>query len=281
MSEISRCKWDREQSQYVKPDGEPCDQPRREHCQARRSCGIHLGWGELTCARCVGRFKTTVQRVADLAPLMDAAATEAARIDSEAMVLAGPGVDPRAWLEYRLAATRHLDHWLKTGRINEDQHTAARNQIDDDETHPYNVLTRWHMMLAEDYSHPLPERMTIAGSAAYLIRHAHVVAQDETQDFALMRKEVGKVRDRLESSLRISHFVQRGVECPDCRPEAVERKQPPPRLFRIYSHWCDDPECAKVHIATDELDIWQCPKVKDHWWSHEDYDKRLEERRAS
>jgi hypothetical protein len=52
------------------------------------------------------------------------------------------------------------------------------------------------------------------------------------------------------------------------------------RLVREYPHWCDDEACEQVHVATDELDVWVCPRDREHWWIHRDYVNRLEERKV-
>ncbi len=263
MSEL-RCRWDRDQSAYLTADGEECDQPKSAHCTARRSCGIHLGWGELTCARCVGRVRQDVRQIVDRAALMLPEAVVAG-VNSEAANLAGPAADVEAWSWRKIAA--------KQGRS---WHVSQVE--DDDDWHPYTVLGRWAQMLSEDYQHERPEQWTIANAAAYLDRHLHTVAQDEGQDFALLARELRKCRQHLEAVMRDSQAPERGVPCPRCKDEDDHFA----RLEREYAHWCDDPDCCRVHVTDDSEDVWVCPrKPAEHRWSHRDYENRLEERRAS
>lgn len=268
MGEVARCRWDREESRYVTADGEECDQPRSSHCGARRSCGIHLGWGERTCGRCLGRVRAKIRRIVELTPLLPTAALETGRIDSDAVTLAGPAADVEAWSWRKVAAMQGV-RW-------------HQSQVeDDDDWHPYTVLTRWEFMLREDYRDRRSTPTSVTAAADYLDRVLHRVAHDDEQDFALMADEVKTCLDRVESALAVRLFVQRGEACPDCKPEAVTKKQKPPRLKRVYAHWCDDETCEKVHLATDEADIWQCPRNPDHWWSHKDYTDRIEERKSA
>ncbi len=259
----TRCKYDRETGEYVTDDGETCDTPRREHCQARRTCSVHLGWGELTCPRCVGRVRLDVRNIVERAALMLPEAMVAG-VNSEAANLAGPAADVEAWSWRKVAA--------KQGRA---WHLSLDE--DDDDWHPYTVLTRWAVMLSEDYGLEQPAKWTITNAAQFLDRVMTRVAQDEGQDFPLLAREIRKCRQHLEAVLSDSLSPERGVPCPEC---AEAESKTFVRLVREYPHWCDDEDCTQVHVASDELDIWVCPRNPvDHWWTHAAYTNRLEERK--
>lgn len=267
-----KCRYDRETNAYL-IDGEPCRVDEygdpTEHCTARLTCSLHVGKGELTCARCIGRTRRDIRQVLGLASLMLPAALGEG-VNSEAADLAGPAADPRDVRATRFYVEGHATHAYRTGRIDSERWEKILGALpDDDEWHPYSVLTRWQMMLAEDYTHPLPDRLTLTEAAGYLDRHLHVVAQDPEQDFALMAREIRKVRSHLESVLHNSSRPERGHPCPSCAEIGHFV-----RLVREYAHWCDDEDCAKFHYADDSGDQWVCPKVRSpHVWSHEDYEK--------
>lgn len=261
-----RCKWDRDAEDYL-VDGEPCrvddyGDPTR-HCTSRLSCSQHIGWDEITCPRCIGRTRQDIRRVVALASLLPTAALESRSIESEAVALAGPAADVEAWT-WRKVAARQGRAW----------HVSLIE--DDDEHHPYTVLTRWQMMLSEDYGHDLPERMTTTGAADYLDRNLHKIAQDEEQEFGLLAREMRACRQHLESVLRNAIRPERGLPCPTCTIEGNGVN----RLVRQYPHWCDDPDCCREHYMDDSRDTWACPRDRRHEWTHQDYVDRLAERRA-
>lgn len=261
-----RCKWDRETDEYRTEDGETCETPKREHCTARRSCPHHLGWGELTCGRCIGRVRQNIRRIAEVAPLLMTAALEARSIDSEAAALAGPACDVEAWSWRKVAAKQGIS-W-------------HQSQVEeDDEWHPYTVLVRWAHMLSEDYGADEPDTWTITNAAAYLDRTLHRVAHDEDQDFRLLRGEIERCRNRLEGPtvLKVRAIPERGASCPTCKAENPKLVEP---LVREYSHWCDDEDCTKIHVTNEELDIWRCPRNPEHWWNPQGYANMLDERKA-
>jgi hypothetical protein len=254
---MTACKWDRELETYLLDTGEPCDTPKSQHCTARRSCSQHLAWGELTCGRCVGRVRRNIRRIDDVAPLLLTVALETRTIESEAASLAGPACDVEAWSWRKVAAKQGVS-W----------HQSLVE--DDDDWHPYTVLVRWANMLTEDYGTDKPQQWTITNAAQFLDRVLHRVANDEDQDFRLLRREVKTCLDRLEgpSVLKVRHIPERGAACPTCKadnPNLVEQ------LVREYSHWCDDEDCTKIHVANDELDIWRCPRNPEHWWNPQGY----------
>jgi hypothetical protein len=259
------CRWDGEEGAYVTPDGETCDTAKAQHCTARKTCSQHLAWGELTCGRCVGRVRRDIKRIAEVSPLLITVALETRRIDSEAAALAGPACDVEAWSWRKVAAMQGVA-W-------------HQSQVEeDDDWHPYTILTRWAHMLAEDYSTDEPEQWTITNAAAYLDRILHRVAHDEGQDFRLLRYEINQCRNRLEGPtvLKVRHIPERGASCPTCKaenPKLVEQ------LVREYSHWCDDEDCTKIHTIGDELDVWRCPRNAEHWWNPQGYANLLKERK--
>lgn len=293
------CKWDRDAKDYL-IDGEPC---RRDdygdpthHCTARRTCSAHVGNDERTCARCIGRVRANLKHI----PLLSALTLPVAvtlGVNSQAANLAGPAADPADWSERRIAVRSHLATWEKLGRISETQHLRARiGMEDDDEGHPLNVLGRWCLMIAEDYGHDLPTPLTVSSAADYLTRMLPRVAQDSTQDFPLLMTEVRKCRRHMESAIAITAHHERGVPCPECVvvmqdkraelaalgvPENEWPKLAAPRLIRKYAHWCDDEDCCQVHHDTDAEDTWVCPRDHAHTWTHEDYTRRLVERKTA
>lgn len=264
-----RCKYDAETKIYVLPDGEACDVPRREHCTAKRGCAQHLGWGELTCARCVGRCRQDLRVIVDRsAELMTEAMV--AGVQSEALNLAGPAADYRVFSARRAIDKAWIQRWIPERR----QLAAMENLLeDDDELHPYSVLTRWAMMLGEDYDVPLPDQWTVSGAADVIERQLHRVAQDEDQDFALLSRELKKCRNHIETVLRDSQEPERGVPCPTC---AIDRKFA--RLVREYGHWCHEDDCARLHYLDDSGDRWVCPRDSTHVWTLGEYSNWLEER---
>lgn len=276
---MTKCRWDREFSDYLLPDGTVCrgdeyGDPTR-HCTAKKGCANHVGASDLTCARCIGRARTNIKRIALLAPLALPVALEVGSLNSEAVNLAGPAADPRGWAERREAMYRHLDTWTDLERITWEQHAHALAAMpDDDELHPYGLLTRWHMMLAQDYGLSLPPWMSISGSATALDVLLHRVAQDSGQDFPQLAYELRKCRQHLETALRTARRSEKGAPCPACIDAGEEKA---PRLARNYGHWCDDEACEQIHYSDDSGDWWECPRNHDHQWSHEDYKLRVDE----
>lgn len=261
------CKYDRASGEYL-IDGEPCRRddygdPTR-HCTAKRTCANHVGPGELTCARCLGRVRANLRRIPVVSQLMMLVAVEDG-VNSEAANLAGPAADPEAW-SWRKIAARRGGPW----------HLSLIE--DDDEEHPYLVLGRWDMMIREDYGHPSDERVTIANAAAYLDRQLGRIAQDEEQDFPLFAREVRTCRNHLERVLRTAASRQRGAPCPDCTSpdDGVG-----PRLVREYGHWCEDEDCERLHYADDTADRWVCPRNRAHEWTPKAYSDYVEERRTA
>lgn len=258
---MSHCRYDRTAEAYLTPDGEPCTHDDygdpTVHCTARRSCSWHVGTGELTCARCIGRARTTLRRIVDLSALMHTQAL-ADGVDSEAANLAGPGADPEAWT-WRKISARQGRAW----------HVSLVE--DDDEHHPYLVLGRWDLMIREDYDHPSDVPVTIANAADYLERQLGRIAQDDGQDFTLFAAELKRCRQHLEAVLHNDDRPDRGAPCPAC----IEESGKGPRLTRSWGHWCDDTDCARLHFADTTEDVWRCPANTAHSWGEEDYRLRV------
>lgn len=264
---MTLCRYDRDTATYLTDDGEECRRdeygdPTR-HCTSRRTCSQHVGHAELTCARCLGRTRTDIRQIVNRSVELLPEAVHVG-VDSEAANLAGPAADPEAWSWRKVAA--------KQGRA---WHLSLIE--DDDDWHPYTVLTRWAQMLTEDYGDERPEAWTITNAAAYLERVLGKVAQDDGQDWPLFAREIRKCRSHLEAVLRDSLAPERGAPCPTCRDAGTFV-----RLYREYGHWCLDPDCRRRdHFITDDGDEWRCPRNVDHVWTHERYRSFVEERQKT
>ena len=177
-------------------------------------------------------------------------------VDSEAAMLSAPAADYRVF-----SARRTINRqWLMANIPEQNLERALKAYLEDDDVwHPYSVLTRWHLMIAEDYGHALVDHLSISDSAAYLDRHLPRIAQDDEQDFPLLRRELEKCRNHLAAVLRNSTTPERGAPCPDCVGSGAVDPQHV-RLQREYGHWCWRADCEKVHHATDEADRWVCPR---------------------
>jgi hypothetical protein len=260
---MSRCRWDHAQGVYLH-DGEPCRTDEygdpTVHCTARRSCANHVGRGELTCARCIARTRADLGRIVALEPLLTTAAL-AAGVNSEAANLAGPATDAEAWSWHKVSA--------KQGR-----YWHASLIEDDDEHHPYAVLTRWEFMLREDYEQPRSDETSTCRARAYLDLVLHRLAQDHAQDWTLFAREIRACREHLEAVLGNSLKPETGAPCPDCK--AAGHVVP---MRREYPHWCEADDCERFHYADESYDRWVCPRDRDHWRTHEDYSRWVEERR--
>jgi hypothetical protein len=232
------------------------------HCTARKNCTWHVSEGELTCGRCIAGVRRDLAWITALSALLLTQAI-ADGLDSEAVNLAGPAVDPEAW-SWRKATAKQGRAW----------HVSLVE--DDDEHHPLRVLGAWEHMIREDYQHHSDATLTLAGASAYLDRMLYRIAHDEEQDFPLLRAELKKCRQHLESVLHNDTKPDVGAPCPSCR-EAGEIV----RLKRQYAHWCKDPECQKFHFLDDASDTWHCPREATHWWTQQGYADMLDERRGA
>lgn len=287
------CYRDRDNGVYFKrqrhrPDGclndcRGCEKCHERHCSARKSCTWHVAEGELTCGRCIASARRDLRWLTPLASLMPTAA-EAEGVASEAANLAGPVARYDTFSARRRIAKRWIEAHLPAHRWED----ALVLLDDDDEHHPASVVTRWHMMLAEDYDHALPERLTLAGSSGYLDRNLHRIAHDDEQDFPLLARELRKTRQHLESVLHNDSRPERGAPCYVCADAGV---RPAPRLKLERGHWCTDEECQKMHYSvrfdsdTEQVvpdldgDMWVCPRnPSEHKWTEVQYRGWVEER---
>ena len=256
------CRYDRESKQYMLADGDPCRVDEygdpTNHCKARVNCAQHIGQDEQTCIRCLNRARTNIRQIVLLSTLMMPVALGKG-VNSEAANLAGPAADVDAWSWRKVAA--------KQGRA---WHVSLVEE--DDEHHPYTVLTRWQLMLSEDYGHPLPQAMSIMGAGAYLERNLGMVAQDPEQDFALLARELKTCRAHLEAVLGDAERAEKGQPCPSCRDEDKLV-----RLRREWGHWCEAEDCEKLHYLDDSGDRWVCPRNHQHWWTEQDYRRYVDD----
>jgi hypothetical protein len=256
------CRWDAETATYL-TDGEPCRRDEygdvTHHCTARKTCNQHIGPNEQTCARCLGRTRQDIRNIVERAALMLPEAIVTG-VNSQAAVLAGPATDVEAW-SWRKVTAKQGRAW----HLSQDE--------EDDERHPFTVLTRWAWMISNAYNNPGPDVWTITNAADYLNRVLHRIAQDPGQDFAQMATELRKCRTHLETVLTDSLDPERGAPCPTCGKAKVYV-----RLVREYAHWCEDETCEQFHFLTDDADVWTCPKNGDHWWTIEGF---AEEKRDS
>lgn len=264
--------------------------PELDHCGAKRNCTWHIPAGTKTCGRCVGGVRTDLRWIGDLSALVYVQAL-ADGVNSEAANLAGPGADPRALAAWRIARKSYLRTFEAAGRITEAQHLHALEALNDtdDQNHPYAVLTRWQMMIAEDYDHELPDRLSVFGAIGYLDRQLHRIANDEEQDFLNLKAEVKDCRKHLEAVLHNDDRPDRGLPCPLCRSAHRPTCDKPDcrgcvivRLERRYAHWCEDPDCQRRYHPTDDAsDIWQCPRDAEHWWGKSGYADLERERKGA
>ena len=278
-----------------------CTPCQGRHCTARRNCTWHIAEGELTCGRCITSVRRDLRWISELSALMITAAITDG-LDSEAANLAGPATDAEAW-SWRKVTARQGRAW------------HASLVEDDDEFHPERVLTVWERMIREDYTHTraeigcttvAPERRdwearvgtdrahqscianhgarcwdvrersnSIGAAVDYLGRTLHRIANDDEQDFPLLRAELKKCRQHLEAVLHNDTKPERGAPCTECRKIGHFV-----RLKREYAHWCTDEECERMHFDADGSDVWRCPKDAKHWWTQQGYADMLDERRG-
>jgi hypothetical protein len=285
------CRWDRTAEAYLlrthRPDctGNSCDgcQPCTHddagnpvhHCPVRRRCTSHLGWTErASCPTCLGKIRSNLTAITEAVAVMPTEAEEQG-VDSAAAEMAGPHAD------YVTASWRLIN--------------AHRNgeQVEElDLRDPYTCLTLHERTIREDLGHDGTTLVspTLAATCGYLAWVLTDLARDETQANALasLLADTARLRGHLEALLRDAQTPERGAPCPECSDAGrVER------LHRRYPHYCDDPECERLHFtvvmdgATGEprpdtsADVWVCPANRRHWWTHDDYEKWVEERRTA
>mgnify|MGYP007100071393 FL=1 len=204
----TRCRYT---DMWTQPKGDPCPET---HCQA--NCGRHTG-GMLTCPECITEARDHLTRIVEAAALMLPEAIHRG-VNSEAANLAGPAPHPgtaRArWQQGRARAS--TEAWV-SGEFDPDVFNRAIDRLpDDDPAHPYAVLGRWHMMLAEDYQHEIHDDISVAGSAGYLNRTMHRLAHDPYQDFPIFLRDIRHCRRHLDAVLRANAQIERGAPCHLC-----------------------------------------------------------------
>lgn len=244
------------------------------HCIARKNCTWHVEAGDLTCGRCIASVRRDLGWIESLSALLLTQAI-ADGLESEALSLAGPAVDAEAW-SWRKVAAKQGRSW----------HVSLIEE--DDEHHPARVAGTWAHMIATDYDHPMPAASTLAWSVAYLDRQLHRIAQDDEQDFPLLRSELKKCRQHIEAVLHNDTKADVGAPCPKCRPSHRSDCKNPDcrgctivRLKRQYAHWCKDEGCQKFHFLDDASDTWHCPRDAKHWWTQQGYADLLRERQGA
>lgn len=240
------------------PGCKPC--PRR-HCPACGPQAHHLDPLETICPRCIGQVRTNLQAIENRSTeLLDEAIHTG--LESEAANLAGPAPHPIRTLWRRVNATNH-------GRSNADPTITVE---DWDMLHPYTCLAVWEMWLREDFAHDEGNTShTLTSARSYLdwVLTDLAKSADHTEVFTDLARDIRRLRNHLEVTLHDSRAPERGAPCPRC-PTTGDQPAAPKLILRR-SHWCESLDCARQHVATDELDRWQCPRNQDHWWTGLDY----------
>lgn len=290
----------------------PCETDEEgavRHCTARKGCTGHLRDDQdHTCTRCVSRVRADLTAIESETVLMSQEAV-AQGVDSEAMSLAGPTADPHTFEDRRIMATREAWAVFETTG-DEWRFTRAYAAVPEwDDLHPLGLLSRYEMMLREDYGPATTLRITMSRAVDYISSVLDRMAQDDGQDFPAFAREVRRCRQHLEAVRRDSRRPQRGAPCWLCEPtdqcpEDCEKdhehdyvgKQPHLQLRR--GHWCEKDDCPKAHLhgpceptcdqehhtnnckadcgvqhGHDYGDRWVCPKDSSHRWSDVDYRK--------
>ena len=233
------------------------------HCTARIGCNGHLGEYEQTCPGCIEEVRTTLRVIVDLAA--DALLEEAieAGVDSEAVYLAGPACDPEAW-SWRKVTARQGGPW----HMSQGDSASKLDPDEDDEHHPYSVLTRWEFMLREDYGQQRTDATSIVSAAKYLTDMLPRLANDDGQDWRLFAHELNACRNHLESVIHDSRAPEMGAPCPACTTANTKGKP----LVKHYRNI--DERTGKVD-PSGALDWWGCRDDDAHWWNDEDYRLRV------
>lgn len=257
------CRWDRDAERHLLRTHlpacdtagcqgcEPCLRDQNgdpvKHCTARVGCTGHLGYGELTCPSCIEKTRTVIRKIVDLAAVTLLEEAIEAGVDSEAAMLAGPACDPEAWSWRKVAAKQGGPWHASQGDV-----ASKLDPEEDDEHHPYVVLTRWEFMLREDYRQDRTDATSLTSAAKYLDGMLHRIANDETQDWALFARELRDCCNHLEAVVHDSRRPEQGVPCPECSTE----DKPGPRLVKHYVN----------HDVTGASDWWGCVLVTEHSW---------------
>lgn len=272
------CRYD--DGAYVQPDGEQCrvddyGDPTN-HCTCRRTCSQHVGYGELTCARCIGRARTNIRRLIEVAPFATIVATEG-KTTHDALSLAGPTATFSTW-EHRFGKRRIeiMDAYPDNDELAL-KHLGKLDQERDDEEHPTLLFARWVEELSDAWGLKAPKLTNIATLGDWLDDKLGKFAQDPEQEFWRFAKEVRECLNHVENELTLRRSSKTvGVSCPTCAGVGVKA-----RLVRLYGHWCEDPDCERIHVADESRDVWRCPRNRDHEWSPKSYRDYLEERQGA
>lgn len=275
------CRYDAETKDYLTPDGDRCRHDEygdpTHHCTARKTCNQHVGLGEQTCARCIGRTRTNIKRLIELAPVYTLLADEDRRGDRETLSLAGPIAYFPTW-QWRFMRRR-----IEIQDAYEDQTELLKKHIDrldaerDDDMHPTLLLARWVGHLATAFKLKPPTLTNIATLGDWLDDKLGKFAQDPDQEFGQFAAEVRQCLNHVEYRLSLRGDRKTiGVSCPTCAIEGHKA-----RLVRLYAHWCEDPNCERIHVADESADIWRCPRDRTHEWKPEQYERYLKDRRSA
>lgn len=219
------------------------------HCTNCRK-GTHLGFGEATCAACIGRARADLRDLLDLYAALPSEA-QVRGVSSEAFGLHGPVADPEAFSHRRVS--------IMAGRINAPLE-------DEDEHHPLAVLGRWVFMIGTDYADEWTGELTLAGAVDYLDRRLGRIAHDVGQDFGLFAGEVRRCKTHLEAVLHDGE--QRDltrVPCLECGTR-LERRYG--RLAKEDHHVCPNRKCKRETYAHNEFVL-----AKRQWLDDEGADR--------
>lgn len=239
---------------WVNRSDEPCttDQhgnPTR-HCKRNNRCGRHLEPHDEMCPVCVGKIRTNLLAVEELAALMEAEAVVAG-VNSEAANLAGPWTNAVRWDWARVNAVRAA--WAKGADVE-----PVRADFAVDLLHPGTCLSYWERLLREDLEHDAVTLVseTISDSRRYLDWVLTDLARDEDRVLVLVELagDVQRLRTHMEAVRHDSLIPELGAPCPAC-------KEPAPRLKL-------DHDRADVTGASDQ---WVCSRDHNHRWTEAEY----------
>lgn len=256
----------------------PCP---KSHCALRGRCANHVeqGAGIFTCPSCIGKVRSDLAAIADLyatagdmvsarlsgGMLLDEA--EETGIESEAFNLIGPAASTEQ-VQARRAYADAERGWCEYPRP-------------DDPHHPYAVLGRWDIALRESYGPMTDLFVTVTSAANYLTR---LLAGEfpHTREFEEFSREVVTCRVHLEQVVHDSREPESGAPCPTCAAEkGDDEKAKVPKLQRRYApHPAEDCKRCDVKAPIAERrshdDTWHCPDNGAHWWTHADYEARVD-----
>jgi hypothetical protein len=258
---------------------QPCE---RDHCTMPR-CSRHTE--DLRCAKCIGKVRENLRRVAELCRLAPTAAAETARIDAATVDLAGPVAEHSTYRarwnwavnERGLCRCRDcpdLDPYNGIGPACEKcaHHTCRHLRYEtacpalaawldnaDDERHPLWVLGSWDMLVAEHFGHVRRNRVTVGSAAAYLAANLTDLARHEDFGFDELAREIAECLTHVEQVLLVAEHTQRGAPCPRCRASGIKAKP----MERRYEPG-----------MTDDRDVWTCPTC-DHTMTLDEYGRAV------